>query len=269
MRVLLLLHGYLGAVAGSQADPLTPGGVGLATIGGVLMGVGAYENDASGHLIWANPWFAGGCVLVACGIVLVVFPLISTWLRRQPDLAQPDSSGELGKGLAHLVPDAAPPSPLYLKLVDETWRLVYNAVWVIGLQIRVTNLTDKPVILTGCYLAPHSGIRRPLPLAERVWTSVNALLKELKTEHESEQFAEEAMVPPIGSITRWIFGTSYIPQQGGRPSCTFGMKDALDNDYKLDIPARAPETYHSQSLASDACADRSEPFRLGFLWRPL
>jgi len=41
---------------------------------------------------------------------------------------------------------------LHLKVVDETWRLVYNAVWVLGVAIRITNLTDKPIILTEYYL---------------------------------------------------------------------------------------------------------------------
>jgi hypothetical protein len=46
--------------AGSQTDTLIGGGVALATIGGVLMGVGASENSGSGRNIWSNPWFATG-----------------------------------------------------------------------------------------------------------------------------------------------------------------------------------------------------------------
>jgi hypothetical protein len=53
-------------------------------------------------------------------------------------------------------------------------------------------------------------------------------------------------VPPLSSVTRWRVDISLIPlPDGGRPRCTFGTKDTLDNEYKLDILARAPETYHS------------------------
>jgi hypothetical protein len=82
-----------------------------------------------------------------------------------------------------------------------------------------------------------------------VWESVNALQKQLNEEHESELFdkaMKEIAVPPLGHVTRWYIHTSYIPlPDGGRPRCTFGMKDTLENEYKLDIPARTPERYHS------------------------
>jgi hypothetical protein len=79
-----------------------------------------------------------------------------------------------------------------------------------------------------------------------VWESVDAATKRLKEEHASELFDGEMTVPPLGTITRWMVHTSYLPlPDGGRPRCTFGMKDTLDNQYKFDIPARAAQTYSS------------------------
>jgi hypothetical protein len=254
----------------SQTDTFIGGGVALATIGGVLMGVGATENAGSGHTVWSNPWFDVGCALVACGLVLVVVALIASWRRSrqhdelddfegldEPTIRETVEQGiplprGLGRGLGALIPEPPPPppsSPLDLRLVDESWRLVYGVIWVFGLAIRVTNLTEKPVILTQYWVSPHSGAGPRPPLDPKVWESVNASLKQLKTDHESELFdkeMKEITVPPLGSITRWYVHTSYIPlPDGGRPRCTFGMKDTLDNQYRLEVPARAPETYHS------------------------
>jgi hypothetical protein len=252
-------------VASSQTDTLIGGGVALATIGGVLMGLGVSENSSSGHLIWANPWFATGCVLLVCGIGLVLWMLTPVVLaaqrrrKRLPTVRETVKQGiphrpGLGRGLGALIPDTpvaepepATPNPLRLKLVDETWRLVYNAVWVMGIEICITSRTDKPIILTQYYLQPHPGVGPRPPLADKVWTSVNALLRELKAEHASAIFDNEITVPPLGSVTRWIIHTAYIPAQGGRPRCTFGVKDTLDNLYKFDIAARAANTYHIQS----------------------
>ena len=50
--------GYAAVVA-SQTDTLIGGGVALATIGGVLMGVGVSENSGSGHLTGNNHHLEG------------------------------------------------------------------------------------------------------------------------------------------------------------------------------------------------------------------
>jgi hypothetical protein len=152
-------------------------------------------------------------------------------------------------GLGALIPeslDPPPPSPLHLKLVDESWQLLYDAVWVFGLAVRVTNLTDEPVILTRYYVKAHIVDVPEPPYETRLWNRVIAIRRKLKSDHRSELFAGEITLPPLGSITRWHVDTTFIPlPNGGRPRLTFGMKDTLDNQYRLEVPARAPETYHS------------------------
>ena len=250
----------------SPSNAIGAGGV-LATAGGVLVGVGVAEVTGSRHSVFSNSWFDVGLALLAIGLVLVVGALITAWLRSRErnelddfeDLDEPTvrESVELGlplprglgRGLGALIPDPPPPSPLHLTLIDESWRLVYQTIWVFGLAIRVTNLTEKPVILTQYWVAPDSGTWPRPPLDPKVWESVNALQKQLNEEHESELFdkaMKEITVPPLGHVTRWYIHTSYIPlPDGGRPCCTFGMKDTLDNQYRLEIPARPAKTYHS------------------------
>jgi hypothetical protein len=231
-------------------DTLVASGVGLATIGGVLMGVGATENAGSHHTVWTNAWFDVGCALVACGLVLVLGAIITSWRRSRQgeELVPPEGTRPLDVGLGALLPDGPPPSPLHLALVDESWRLIYNAVWVFGLALRVTNLTDKPIILTEYYAWPESGAGLRPPLDPKVWESVNASTKRLKNEHAQEMFGSggELTLPPHASVVGWQVGTSYVPlPNGGRPRCTFAMKDVLGNIYKLVIPSRESETYQS------------------------
>jgi hypothetical protein len=251
-------------MASAQTDAIGAGGV-LATAGGVLVAVGVAEVAGSHHSVFHNSWFDVGLALLVIGLVLVVGALFTSWRRarqldelddfedlediHEPTVREAVEQGipprrGLGRGLGALIPDPAPPSPLHLTLVDESWRLVMSAVWVFGLAIRVSNLTEKPVILTQYWVEPHSGEGPRPPLDPKVWETVNASLKQLKEEHEL--FADEITVPPLGHVTRWYIHTSYIPfPDGGRPSCTFGMKDTLDNQYRLRIPARAPETFRS------------------------
>ena len=248
--VLYCKYYYASRMASSLTDPFIGAGGVLVAAGSVLVGVGIAESAGSHHSVGSNPWFDVGCALVALGLVLVIAALITSWRRsRRDDQVLPGRVQPLGVGLGALIPDPLPPpppSPLHLKLVDESWRLIYDAVWVFGLAIRITNLTEKPIILTTYYLAPHSGAGPRPPLDPKVWASVNASTKQLKEDHKSELFDGELTVPPQGSVTRWKLNTSYFPiPDGGRPRCTFGMKDTLGNDYKFEIPARSAETYHS------------------------
>jgi hypothetical protein len=243
----------------SLTDPLVGGGGTLVAAGGVLVGVGIAEEAGSHHSVSSDPWFSVGCALVALGLVLVFSTIVASWLRsrhpkRGPTIREHFEQGipfprGLGRGLGALIPDpvpSPPPSPLHLVVADESWKLLYNAVWAFGVAIRVTNLTEKPITLTHYYLQPLSGEGPRPPLAPQVWDAVNASTKRLKEEHASELFNGEITVPPLSTITRWMVHTSYLPLPGGgRPRCTFGMKDTLDNQYKFDIPARAAETYSS------------------------
>jgi hypothetical protein len=89
-----------------------------------------------------------------------------------------------------------------MRVVDETWRLVCSAVRVYGIEVHVTNVTDEPVILTEYWIQPYIGVAPRPPPADKVWTGVNAALKELKMAHKSELFADEITVPATGWVTR-------------------------------------------------------------------
>jgi hypothetical protein len=136
-------------MAASQTDTFIGGGIAFATIGGVLMGVGVAENAGSHHSVWSNSWFDLGVALVVVGLVLVVGALLTSWHRsrqrdrlddrKAPTIRETVEQGlplprGLGRELGALIPEAPPPSPLHLTLVDESWRLVYSAIWVFGQQ---------------------------------------------------------------------------------------------------------------------------------------
>lgn len=127
----------------------------LVTIGAALMGVGAVQTAGLHQNVWSNPWFDGGCALVAPGALLVITIIISWWRswrrqppaihqRSEPDALMPDHDEQIS-------------SPLHLRLADENWRLTYNAVWVFGLAVSVINLTGKPIILVHYQLRSESG----------------------------------------------------------------------------------------------------------------
>jgi hypothetical protein len=196
----------------------------LVAIGTALMGVGAVQTVGIHQNVWSDPWFDGGCALVAPGALLAITVIIS-WSRSR---GRPSSS------------------PLHLDLADENWRMFYNTVWVFGLAVLVTNLTGKPIILAHYKLSGEPDETQRPPLAEEVRDAVDNARARLIAEHNSELFTGEITVPPGMSVIRWHIDTAYVPlPEGGRPHCTFLVKDTLDNSYELDIPARPPKKYRS------------------------
>jgi hypothetical protein len=216
----------------------------LVTIGAALMGVGAIQTPGLHQDVWSNPWFDGGCALVALGTLLLITALFSWWRswRRQPPAIHQESEPDA------LISDHEEKtfSPLRLRLGDENWRSFYNAVWVFGLAVTVTNLTGKPIILAHYQLLSEPSETQRPPIAAEVRDAVSDWQARLAGEHNSELFTEEITVPPGASITRWHIDTAYVPlPQGGRPHCIFQLRDTLDNTYELDIPARPPKIYRS------------------------
>lgn len=256
-------------MAGSQTDTLIGGGVALATIGGVLMGVGASENGGSGHLIWSNPWFATGCALVACGAVLVLWMVSPAVLRaikrrkRGPTIREHIEQGipfprGLGRGLGALIPEpvqlAEPPpqaSPLQLKVVGDDWRLVGEKVWVIGLKVRMLNTTDDPIELSRYYLytddldVDDTGATFPA-VSDEVWNTIDTEIQSLRAAHLRDAFTSSIVVRPLTTMTKWYFGEAAVPiPERGRPWCKLRIKDTLGNAYHLTVPARPAKTYQS------------------------
>ncbi len=256
-------------MASTQADTLIGGGAALATVGGVLMGVGASENSGSGHLIWSNPWFATGCALVACGAVMVLWMLSSAILRaRRRRNRGPATIREhveqgiplppgLGRGLGALLsdpplPEPSQPNPLQLKLVDEDWRLVGERVWVAGLKVRMVNIMDEPIGLTRYYLytsdikVDDTGAEFPEGITDGMWDAIGKAEQQLKREHRGETFTKGVTVSSLAPFATWYIGIAAVPlPEQGRPWCKLRVKDSMGNAHELIIPARPAKTYQS------------------------
>jgi hypothetical protein len=133
----------------SLTDPFVGGGGVIVAAGAVLVGVGLSETAGSHRSTWSNPWFAIGCALVALGLTFAIGSISTSWLRsRRRDPSLPQQVQPLGVGLADLVPESRLEplaSPLHLRCVDESWRLIYSAVWAFGIAVQITNLTEKPI----------------------------------------------------------------------------------------------------------------------------
>src|ERR1700722_6201128 len=181
----------------------------LVTIGAAFMGVGAVQTAGLHQDVWFDPWFDGGCALVAPGALLVIMAIISLWRswRRQPPAIRhrPEPDG--------LMPDyeEQTSSPLHLRLADVYWRLSYTAMWVFGLAVSVTNLTGKPIILSRYQLRGEPGETQRPPLAEEVRVALGDSKAKLTAEHSSELFTDEITVASGASITRWHIDTAYVP----------------------------------------------------------
>lgn len=219
-------------------------GAAFVAVGGILVGIGLSRIAGSHQDVWSSPWFDSGGAVVVVGVLLVVsMPLISWWRSRRRTASHegPCSDAPVsGHGTSAV-------SPLRLRLDDEDWRPSYRAVWALGLKVTVTNITGKPIIIVDRQLRSERGETQRPPLAPEVWNSVNDSKSRLTSEHNSELFADEITVPPGGSVTRWHIDTAYVPLlEGGRPHCTFQIKDILDNTYELDIPARPSITFRSE-----------------------
>src|ERR1022692_700721 len=128
------------AMTTPQTD--SPGvGVALATIGGVVIGVGAGQHAGTHQAIWMNVWFDSGCTFILIGVLLVVGALIPRlrglrihrlWRRQSPRAIPGAANGE---------DDPLLLKPLVLEVADESWHLHFGTVWVLGLAVCITNVT--------------------------------------------------------------------------------------------------------------------------------
>lgn len=231
------------------------------------MGVGASEDSGTHRLIWANPWFAVGCAFVLCGVALVLWMLSLAALKaRRPPKRGPTIREHveqhiplppgLGRGLGVLIPDVAPPSPppepspLQLKLVDEEWRPV-GGVWVTGLKVRMTNISDEPIELTRFYRytsdLDEDDTFADLPeVSDSAWELLDEETEHMKARHKGEVFTPHVRVLPLKPLTRWYISLTAMPvPEQGRPWCKLRIKDSMGNAYHLAIPARPAQTYQS------------------------
>jgi hypothetical protein len=260
---------YAAGMASSQTDTLIAGSVALASIGGVLMGVGASEDSGTRHNVWTNPLFATGCALVACGVVIILWILSlmiprarrrrssrETTIREHIEQSTPFPRG-LGRGLGALLsdpplPTPSQPNPLQLKLVDEDWRLVGEKVWVAGLKVRIVNIADESIELTRYYLyssdikVDDTGAEFPEGITDSMWDTIGKTQQQLKREHTGETFTKDVAISPLTPLTTWYFGIAAVPlPERGRPWCKLRIKDSLGNAHELIIPARPAKTYLS------------------------
>lgn len=118
------------------------------------------------------------------------------------------------------------------------WRLFNDAVWAFGIQVRVTNVTDEPITLVHCHLLSGPEVMQRPMLAREDREAVSNWLAEFSSEHKSELFVGEIIVPSGESVARWFVNSTPNPQlDSGRPALTLQMKDSLGNTYELNIPA--------------------------------
>ena len=206
----------------------------LITVGGVLMGYGGSENLGTHSLIWANTWFASGCAAVTLGAMMAVKTrtLIRRWKSRQPRIP-----------LDPVPSSGLPETPLRIRVLDEEWSQIDRFNCVFALKIAITNLTERPIILTSRSL--HSNLAKastPWPIADEAWASV----AQMRHNHEADQLAEHVTLPALETVSGWLvaWGTMRLPRYS-RPACTFCAIDNLGNSYELDIAARPQRRYRS------------------------
>src|SRR5262249_11675679 len=97
-------------------------GVALATIGAALIRVGAVQTADLHQNVWSNPWFDGGCAVVAPGALLVISVMVSWWRsRRWRHVPDP------GPGARVPGPDVSDASPLLLRPGKGDWHLFDDA----------------------------------------------------------------------------------------------------------------------------------------------
>jgi hypothetical protein len=146
----------------------------------------------------------------------------------------------LGVGLGMLIPD--PPGPLELKLEDERWDIWQGIVVMAELKIRIA--ASRPIRLAAFNLEsdPGTGERPRLNQAQR-----DAVYKEIQRRREAHRSSYLHPVDMLAgdSISRWYVKNVYLPypERAGHPRCTFIVTDGAGDTYRLEIPARPPQSY--------------------------
>jgi len=217
---------------------ITVVGAAMASIGGILIGHGDWENHGTHLLVWANLWFATGCLLLALGTAMVgvgALTMILKWKRSRERRLTPTDPQDPGRA----------EEPLRAVVIDEEWSPVRDVFCTFALRIEVINLTDGPInLLTFNLVAKVSG--KIAPIAIEAWNDISNSMAEMKAMHSSELLMGPTAVPSLNRITGWLvsYGTIPIPE-GGRPPCELSAVDNRGNSYELFIAPRPQQRYKS------------------------
>jgi hypothetical protein len=98
-------------------QPDAVGGM-LAVVGSAFIGVGAAQTAGLHQDVWSNPWFDGGCAIVATGLLIAISVIVSWWHSRRRRRA-------------------STASPLLLLPGSEKSRIFDSSVWAIGLALHI------------------------------------------------------------------------------------------------------------------------------------
>jgi hypothetical protein len=159
--------GLLGElIMASLNDKLIAAGGTIATIGASLLSVGLAENSGSRMTVWRNSWFEGGIAFLVIPLLLLASATV-VWLVGRA------SQGPAGGLFPGNQPVGLPKQrfifqggtkPLRIQLMDEKWLLHNDIQWYFGLMLRISNSTDRKVILADFRLLRLSLIRKKISI---------------------------------------------------------------------------------------------------------
>jgi hypothetical protein len=168
----------------------------------------------------------------------------STYFSSGPD--QQDADEPPGP---HALVNPDPPK-VSLSLVDDVWDLWENRAWIVSVEIRITNLSDKVLRLIdfGLESSPDLGSGPKLTQTVR-----EALIREAERRRGSKQCFERMELAPGESATGWWVGYTHLPfpEWAGRPPYRFIAIDAVGDSYTLEFPARTPKLHRQLSTTED------------------
>ena len=239
-----------------SAETTLGGGVGLASIGGALMTVGATMQAGVRSSLWLNACWDIGCILMFGGSTVVIVMLCKgarlRWIRPR----QPQSICHPGQDITDERLDAQPArpslearptwSPVLLKIVDEDWKILDGRLWVLALAVTFINTLDKPITLTRFTF--ENCDRRDQPgdhVDEKINRQAGAEFKRMTEPREAELFTTDVVLMPLTPVTKWVIASAVPLPEGGRPACLLRFEDTLGDSYDVHIERRPVQRFRA------------------------
>jgi len=136
---------------------------------------------------------------------------------------------------------------LSVRHIRDEWDAWREVVYIIAVQVEVSNATDNPIKIASVSLGSDSGgnaFAEASVLSADEQRALGNRVAALRTDRWPQELTAHQSVPPHGSATGWVITTMVRPPSVGRIQLDLDVREAVGTNYRLSF-SRSDQGVHN------------------------